>query len=548
MKNELLVYIDQNKDIIPVDKSILSYQTSLTINSKGRNCIMENKNLTGYPSIDKPWLKYYDEEAKNYELPSCSAYQYMKSNNENYCNEIAINYFNNKITYFELDNNINRVVNALAGIGVKKGDTVSICSITIPEVIYLFYALNKIGAIANMIDPRINADRLIKILNNCEILFCLDLIYEKINKIVDKTKIAKFIFLSTATSLPLRLKALSSIKKRRILGNYINWSDFIKDNNTIVDSQYEYTPNYPAAIVYTGGTTGVPKGAILTNDNFNAMAEAYKRCIPPKNKRQQKILNIMPPFIAYGLVNGIHMPISIGVTNIIIPKFNPQDFPKLLKKYKPQHTLGVPSHYNILLDNPEMEGVDLSFWVNPAVGGDSMNSILEERLNDFLEKHNCKSRITKGYGMTELSGTGVSSSYAFNKYESVGIPFSKNNVSVFKPGSDIELTFGEIGEICIQSPTMFLRYLDNEEEDKRVKKKHHDGSVWIHSQDYGYIDEDGFLFIKGRIKRTIVRPDGHNNYPMEMESVLNTNPIVNETAVIGVNIKNTETVKFLLPL
>ena len=179
-----------------------------------------------------------------------------------------------------------------------------------------------------------------------------------------------------------------------------------------------------------------------------------------------------------------------------------------------------------------MDGVDLSFWVNPAVGGDSMNSILEEKLNVFLKEHNCKSRITKGYGMTELSGTAITSSYNYNKYESVGIPFSKNNVGAFVPGTDEELPYGEIGEICIASPTMFLGYL-NEEENQYVKKQHKDGNIWIHSQDYGYIDEEGFVFIKGRIKRTLVRPDGHNNYPMEMESVLNTHPNIADTAVVG---------------
>ncbi len=492
------------------------------------------KPLTGYPSVDKPWLKYYDEEARNYPLPEETAHHYLLRSNEQHPADIAINYYGKKISHSELRTDIETVAQALAAAGVKKGDTVTICSVTIPEVICLFYALNKIGAVANMIDPRVNAERFTQILkaSDCKLLFCLDLIYEKVESIIQKANIAQCVIISATSSLPLGLKLLASLKQSKMKSRCIYWNAFLKQRASGSVETVVYTPNYPAAIVYTGGTTGVPKGAILTNDNFNAMAEAYKKCIPPKDKRGQKILNIMPPFIAYGLVTGIHMPLSVGAVNILIPRFNPKDFPKLLKKHRPQHTLGVPSHYSILLNNPEMSGVDLSFWVNPAVGGDSMNSTLEERLNDFLKEHNCKSRITKGYGMTELSGTAISSSFAFNKYESVGIPFSKNNVGSFAPGTDEELPYGEIGEICITSPTMFLGYL-NEEENQYVKKQHKDGTVWIHSQDYGYIDEDGFVFIKGRIKRTLVRPDGHNNYPMEMESVLNTHPDVADSAVVG---------------
>lgn len=490
--------------------------------------------LTGYPSVDKPWLKYYDEDAINYEIPKETAFQNLLRSNKEHPRDAAIEYFGRTIRHDELQSNIKIAAQALASAGVKAGDTVTICSVTIPEVIYLFYAANKLGATANMIDPRINNERFADILKStdCKILFCLDLIYEKVESIIQGTNVEHCVIISASDSLPTGLRLLSALKGKKEMRDCISWKELLKRRNNEVLESVPYKPNTPAAIVYTGGTTGVPKGAIITNDNFNAMAEAYRRCIPPKKKRGQKILNIMPPFIAYGLVTGIHMPLCLGAINILIPKFNPKDFPKLLKKHKPQHTLGVPSHYSVLLNNPEMDGVDLSFWVNPAAGGDSMNSALEERLNVFLKEHNCKSRITKGYGMTELSGTAISSSFAFNKYESVGITFSKNVVGAFRPGTDEELGYGEIGEICISSPSMFLGYL-NEEENQHVKRVHKDGLEWIHSGDYGYIDEDGFVFIKGRIKRTLVRPDGHNNYPMEMESVLNAHPDVANSAVVG---------------
>ena len=486
------------------------------------------------PSVEKPWLKHYDRESIEYSLTETSAYRHLWNENCKYLDDLAIEYFGRKIKYSELFAQIDKTAGSLSALGVKAGDIVTICSITIPEVVYLFYALNKIGAVANMLDPRINPERLSSILisTKTDVLFCLDAIYEKVSESVDLSTIKTTIMLSATDSLSFPMRLAAKVKSKYKTGGAINWRQFISDSAPFEEKQYE--KDYPAAIVYTGGTTGVPKGAKLSNDNFNAMATSYQNCIPPKSKRGQTILDIMPPFIAYGLATGMHMPLSLGVTLIIIPKFNPQMFPKLLKKHKPNHTLGVPSHYNVLLEKEnELKGVDLSFWVNPAVGGDAINSNLERRLNTFLAEHNCHSIITRGYGMTELSGTAVSCSINFSKPESVGIPFSKNTVGIFQPGTSSELPYYEIGEICIQAPTMFLGYYNNEEEDKKVMIKHDDGSVWIHSQDYGFIDEDGFVYIKGRIKRTLVRPDGHNNYPMEMETVLNEYDGIQQSAVIG---------------
>ncbi len=487
------------------------------------------------PSEEKPWLKYYSDKSINYSIPNATAYQHLYNENKDYKSDIAIEFYGKRINYSCLFENIDATAKSLASYGVKPGDVVTICSITIPEVIYLFYALNRIGAIANMIDPRINTDRLSEIITNTrtELFFCLDLIYDKVSGHIDLSTIKNTVLLSVFDSMPIPLRVLGKIKTHTKVKSEFKWKRFI----SVASESYEekpYEKNYPAAIVYTGGTTGVPKGAIISNDNCNAMATSYQYSIPPESKRGQTILDIMPPFIAYGLVTGIHMPLSLGVRLIIIPKFNPQEFPSLLKKYKPNHTLGVPSHYNVFLEkSDELQGVDLSFWVNPAVGGDAMNSMLEKKLNIFLKDHNCKSIMTKGYGMTELSGTAISSSIDFCKLESVGIPFSKNVVGIFKPGTSDELTYNEIGEVCIQAPTMFLGYYNNKEEEDKVKLTHDDGSVWIHSQDYGYIDEDGFVYIKGRIKRTLVRPDGHNNYPMEMESVLNEYEGVQQSAVVG---------------
>ncbi|MBR3117136.1 MAG: acyl--CoA ligase [Bacilli bacterium] len=493
--------------------------------------------LTGYASKDKPWYSFYSDEAINEKMPEMTAYNYLYEQNKDHLDDIAINYYGKKINYKTLFKEIDKTARALVSYGVKKGDTVSIASVTTPEVIYLFYALNKLGAVANMVDPRTNEDRLIEIFNktNSKLIFSINLLNPRIEKIKDKLKANTFVTISAYDSLifPLNVIKNSSKELPKIdTSKYYKWSRFINNGRKINEvKSVEYEKNYPAAIVYTGGTTGVSKGAILSNDNFNSMAFHYATA-NLGIERQQVMLDIMPPFIAYGLNNGIHLPLSVGITCTIIPKFDPEKFPDLIIKYKPNEVLGVPSHFDMLTKSKKLDGVDLSFIVYPAVGGDSMNIVLEEKLNQFLKEHNCAAKITKGFGMTELGGAAITSSTIVNKVGSVGIPFPTNIVGIFKPGTDEELQYNEIGEICITGPTMMKGYLDNEEEEKKVRMLHSDGRVWTHSQDYGYIDKEGFLYVKGRIKRTIVRPDGHNNYPLEIENVINSFKGVEESAVV----------------
>ncbi len=491
----------------------------------------------GYPSIDKPWLKFYDEEAIKATLPKMTAYEYIYSNNKNYLNDVAIIYFGNRISYKNLFKKIDDTARALQAMGIKKGDVVTICSVTTPEVIYLFYALNRLGAIANMIDPRTNVERIIEIINktSSDMMFFINLVYPKIEKMRDRLVTKKYVSISPYDSLLFPINLIKNTGKDvyKLDGNkYMSWKEFFKHKNEVNKvNDVPYVEDYPVGIVYTGGTTGVPKGAVLSNDNFNGLAFNYANA-NLGIKRQQTILDIMPPFIAYGLNNGIHLPLSVGVTDILIPKFVPAEFPDLILKYKPNDCLGVPSHFDILMKSEKLKNADLSFLVYPAAGGDAMNIALEEKLNIFLKEHNCTARITKGYGMTELSGAAITSSTTINKVGSVGVPFPYNNLGIFEEGTDIELPIGEIGEICITAPTIMHGYLNNDEEEKKVKKVHSDGKTWIHSQDYGYVDENGMLYIKGRMKRTIVRPDGHNNYPLEIENVINSHDLVHNSAVV----------------
>lgn len=499
---------------------------------------------TGYDSIDKKWLKCYDKSDILIDLPKMSVYEFLKENNKNNMSGEAMDYLNNIITYKDFFKNIDKVEKSLKELGVKKGDVITVFSVTTPELIYLFYALNKIGAVPNMIDPR-NVENVIKKCVNdtaSRTVFVLDAVYPTLKSAIDSLNFEKTIVMPATESAPLYIKGLSKIKnKTKIEYNekIIKWNDFIKGKCSKLsesNKQNNLQLDNAAVIVYTSGSTsGVPKGVILTNDNLNAIASEYPALKLEVNKNQT-ILNIMPPFIAYGVTCGIHLPLSIGMKNVLVPKFNPQELPSLIKKHKPQNFMGVPAHFSTFFQSSVLKNENLEYLKNPSAGGAPLSTKTEKEINKFLAEHNCQESIKKGYGMTELSSSAISSHRYANSIGSVGVPLIKNNVAIFEPGTDKELISGEKGEICITGPSMMRGYVSNPEEQNKVMKTHADGTKWIHTGDLGYISESGELFISGRIKNVIQRPDGHNNYLFAIENEILLNKNVDTCAVIAFNV------------
>lgn len=503
---------------------------------------MENnwneKGLTGYPSIDKPWLKYYSEEAINAPLPECTIYQYLWKNNKDYLGDTALRYFGKKISFSELFKNIDQTANAFVSIGVKPNDIITVCAVSIPETIYLFYGLNKIGAISNMVDPRTSIEGIREYIKeaNSSIIMCIDIVLPKIIEAMNGTNVKSIIVLSPADSLPQPQKELykifkapKDVKCKLVL----KWKDFIKCGKSTVAETAEYKSNTCCIIVHTGGTTGIPKGVMLTNDNLNGAAfqmSFYNLDL----KRGQSWLDIMPPFIAYGIGNSLHNPLSVGIEVILIPQFDPQKFDEILIKYKPNHIIGVPSHYSRLINSKKMSNKDLSFIIAPTVGGDNLDVAYENDINKFLQRHNCKWKIIKGYGMTEVTAGVCVCSAECNKLGSVGIPFSGTTISSFGLNSGDELKYNQDGEICMTGFNTMLGYYKNPQATNDIIRIHDDGLPWVHSGDIGYVDEDGFVFVKGRIKRMIIRHDGFKVFPPLIESVIEKHNKVNACCIVGV--------------
>lgn len=488
--------------------------------------------MTGYPSIDKPWLKYYGDDVRTLEVPGKTSYEYMWENNKDHGKDIALCYYWRKISYKELFDNIKSVAKSFVAIGIKANDVVAICAVTTPETIYAFYALNYIGATANIIDPRTNIDRLIDYLKKSETrcIVAIDQCRPIAEKLMDEEVCKSAIIFSTTNSLnPLKK---INMKKNLHMDNMFEWNKFLELGIEKKVEMTMYEKGRCAAIVYTGGTTGIPKGAMLSDDTFNVIAFQYKH-IGIHYNREDNFLNIMPPFIAYGIVCGIHMTLTLGLTNVIIPLLDTRKLDKLVIKYRPMLMLCVPTHYEILSHSKKLKTKDLSFLKIPGCGGDGINVKLEQQLNYFLTEHNCPSDIAKGYGMTEVGSAAVACRGKVNKEGSVGIPHCKTIVSVFNVETMEELMYGEEGEICICTEAMMNSYLGMPDETQHVIKTHADGTKWVHSGDLGYMDEDGFLFIKGRMKRMIIRPDGHNVFPLQIENAIMEHDDVENCAVVG---------------
>ncbi|MBO5955910.1 MAG: acyl--CoA ligase [Clostridia bacterium] len=497
-----------------------------------------NQTTRMKPSEQKQWLKYYSQEALNEETPKCSVYQYLKQTNKNRLNQLALNYYGKKINFSELFERIDECANAFSAIGVKEGDIVSLLSVSVPETVFAIYALNKIGATVNTIDPRMDVNSIKRMVeeSGSSVLVVLDLAYAKVRQIRGEIDQKHIIVQPDFRSLPYLKKTIKNITTK-IPVSYndvvIDWDTFIKGGKNVVAAEAPYKGDATVAITYTGGTTGFPKGVMITNDGMNSVSFNFKHssiCAKPG----EKFLGIIPVFSSYGLVCGLHMPLTLGLTMVLVPNFQPHRMGKLVKSFRPQHMISVPAFYEILMESKEVKNLDLSFLITLGSGGDTMNEGLESKLYSFMKEHNVNRNLAQGYGMSEVSAAASFCAEKVYKKGSVGIPSITTTIGIFKPDTFEELDVMEEGEICITGPSMMKGYYNKPEETDYVMRKHPDGRYWIHSGDIGYLDEDGFLFVNGRIKRMITRFDGHKIFPVNIESLVSEHPEVRNCCAVGI--------------
>ena len=490
-----------------------------------------------YASAAKPWLKYYDQKFIDQTVPDCSAFEYVCHQNKNHLPETAIDYYGRRITYADLIVNVKKTAAAFRAIGMKKGDIATVVSVMTPEVIYAFYAADMIGATLNLVDPRYSAEGIREYIEEVDshLLICLNVAYERCHQAAKHTHVERVLVISPADSLPLHLAVgykLTNPDKNRYKSNVLHWKDFIAAGQNQSTNAEPYDPQHTCVVVHTGGTTGSPKGVMLTDKDFNSIAQqfgAYEKLF----RRGQKLMNIMPPFIAYGYACGVHLPLVLGLTVVMIPNLDPAKLGLLIWKHKPEHLFGVPAHYQQMAASPLLKNKDLSFIRNYAAGGDAITVGAEQTVDAFLKEHGAEFPLAKGYGMTEVSSAATAAAGTVNKIGSVGIPLVNTVVSVFEPGTENELPIGERGEICISGPAVMKGYYNKPNETAILLHRHADGKLWVHTGDIGYMDEDGFVFLNSRIKRLIIRHDGFKVFPSMIENVISRHPAVQQCSVVG---------------
>ena len=488
-----------------------------------------------------PWYKFYQKKERNIEVPNVSLYEYLKEKNKDNMNSIALNYFNRKITFSSFFNEINLCSRALRSQGIRPGDVVTICMANTPEAVIAFYAINKIGAIANMIHP-LSAQEEIKsslISTKSVMLIAINLSYKKVKEIIDDTSVYKTIIVSPSDSMPVLLKVGYYISQGRKVEvpkkseSFLFWNDFMNRGYKYQDKVLaKTTKDQPAVILHSGGTTGTPKNIVLTNGNINAVAKQAEIIFPLINNKDSA-LAVLPLFHCFGLVVCVHGPLCLGASSILIPQFDARRFDKILTKYKPSFVPGVPTLFEALLTNKYMNNVDLSYVKYVISGGDSLSIAKNEEINKFLKQHNCQSNVIQGYGMTETTGPVAFGALGSAELGSVGIPLPSNEIKIINIDTKEEAKLGETGEICVSGPIVMAGYLENEKETNEILEKDNKGKIWVHTGDLGYMNENGVLYFVSRLKRMLI-VSGYNVYPSHIEEVIMSHKDVLNCGVIGI--------------
>ena len=488
-----------------------------------------------------PWKGHTGDVPMHLEYFEGSMFEAVDAIARKYPNQVAFDFMGKPTTYRQMVQKIEICAKALKTIGVREGDKVTIAMPNCPQSIFLFYAINLVGGIANMIHP-LSAEKEIEFYLNesgSVTAITLDQFYHKFERVRKNTKVVNLVIASIRDELSKPIKAgymLTEGRKQEKIPKdapVILWQDFIRLSRCcFYDYRVERTGDDPAVILYSGGTTGTTKGIVLTNKNFNALGQQVVAA-NPMFRPGDKMLAAMPIFHGFGLGVCIHTMLINGGRCILVPRFTPKSYAKDLVKHRCNFIAGVPTLYEALLRLPDMKGKDLSCLKGVFSGGDSLSVELKKKLDKFLYDHKAVIQVREGYGTTETVTACCLTPPHMYKEGSIGLPFPDTYIKIVTPDTEEELPYGEEGEILLAGPTVMKEYMHHPEETERTLRRHADGLTWVHTGDLGKMDEEGFVYFKGRAKRMIIT-SGYNVYPAQIENILDAHELVQMSCVIGV--------------
>ena len=492
-------------------------------------------------TVKTPWAAHLGEVPLHIDYFDSTLFEAVERVAKKYPKKIALDFMGKSITYQRLVAEITACAKALRAIGVKENDAVTIAMPNCPQAVYMFYAVNLVGAIANMIHP-LSAEKEIEFYLNeasSKTVITLDRFYEKFENIRQTTKVKNLLIadLKDALSKPVAFGYMLTegrkIKPLPSCAPVLRWKSFLKQGKRHnADFIAQRKADDSAVILYSGGTTGTTKGILLTNKNLNALAQQVKAA-NPMFEVGDKMLAAMPIFHGFGLGVCVHSMLANGGRCVLIPKFTPKSYAKQITKHKCNFVAGVPTLFEALLRMPSMSGYDLSSLKGVFSGGDSLSVELKKKFDAFLAEHGAKIQVREGYGTTETVTACCLTPPHMSKEGSIGLPFPDMFIKIVKPDTDEELPYGEEGEILISGPTVMKEYMNHPEETAATMRRHNDGLTWVYTGDLGIMDKQGFVYFKGRKKRMIVS-SGYNIYPAQIENILDANELVQMSCVIGV--------------
>lgn len=486
----------------------------------------------------KPWLAYYGDVPESIDYPRVSMYEAVMQTVQKYSGKIAYDFMGYTSTYKQFAEDIDRFADSLADVGFKEGDRITISMPTSPQGIICFYAVNKLGGVASMIHPLSTSSEIEFYLNVSKSRFALtiDAFYGKFKEVIDNTGVERLILTQISDYLPFLKSIGFYLTKGRLIPKVppdpkVTWWKNLMTGDKKRIPKADVKSDDLAVILYSGGTTGKPKGIMLSNYNF--ISEGLQCANWVGLDEGASVLAILPIFHGFGLGVCINAAFMGGGKSILVPTFTPEEVAGLIKKKKPSFVVGVPTLYEALNQNKNFQKTDLSCLKATFCGADSLPRKVKERFEEIVRKQGGNVKLLEGYGLTE-SVTGVMATPVDEYRErSIGVPFPDMLAKIVKPKTTEEAGIGEEGEICLHGPAVMLGYLEEPEETAKTLIQHSDGKTWLHTGDIGSMDENGFFYFKLRQKR-MIKSSGMNVYPAQVEELLRSHPDVSDVCVIGV--------------
>ena len=489
----------------------------------------------------QPWLNHFGKTPASLNYPDLSFYAMLRKNCEEYPDLDALVFFGKKTQRSVLDRQIKHMSRRFAQLCLKKGDMVIVCLPNIPQAVVSLYALNRLGAIPAPIHPLSPSGEIESFAKfvSAKAAITLDGFYPRFAAVQEAVQFQKVIVCSLKTEMGLVTKIGFSLGPGRQIkpvpysDTVVEWAQLESGEELPeLETPDPIKPDEMALVLFSGGSTGIPKAIMLSNTNCNALALQMNAGGGP-SLLGDKMLSILPIFHGFGLAVGIHSMMIHNGTCILVPKFKAETIAVLVKKHRPQFMAGVPALFDSLAADKNFNKLKLDSFKGLFCGGDSLSPEIKKRFDAVLKKGGARITLREGYGLTETVTACAITPRNEYREKTFGVPCPDNWLKVVKMGTEEECEAMEDGEICASGPTVMLGYYNDPAATAEVMKKHKDGRTWIHTGDIGCMDADGFFYFKQRAKR-IIKTSGIAVYPSHVEDILNNHPAVRLSCVIGV--------------